>query len=1017
MHYRWQIPIYCLLWLWTLPIFALQLSDGENFIYEIMSDGAMQAGPLNAYQQMYRLRINNTNYVGEIEAFLNHGQEVRTSVFTEPKTAIQVMRRIYVPKRHNFVRYMEILTNLTNNEQTVTVEVFGNLGSDSHTKVEADQGHFLITDDVIEGKTGSIPALLHYHSQPTNSLKANYQINSNALSWQYENIKIPPKARIRLIYFIAQTKNVKTAHQLAGDILQNPTILYDGMSNSALQQVINFISSVVTSDLDFAQAPFLNTQELRFGDLSVDDALSHQRHQTPADGYAIQLAAGQQVSFQMAANFDSYLSLFEDAAGEIIVASNDDQTQITTNAALIFTAPKTQTYYLEATAHHADALGEYSLQTFETQQNLPPQVYPFKVMADQFNVPATLTFMDLSQDLDGSITDRCWEFNDGSPRTCQAEPSITHVFNQAGYYSVGLSVKDNRGAWANRSEKVTINVGSTGVVLPIDNEVSGELTPSDQYSQIRTNAFADRYVVQAVAPGKELLIEMTSDSFLSHLYLYNAFNQRIGQSTLSADGQRAIVRYMSVKMQNLLIEATSFEDNKRGKYTLNLNAVNEDTPIDLKIDIVVTQENPLQQFFIARLADSFKATSFIWNFGDGSRALTSNQSVVSHTLPYRSQFTINVQAFNANQATVTGQKTLDLVDSYDNSTPTAYFEVSPIVGESPLQVFFTNHSKIELVSDQLDYLWMFGDGQISTDVHPIHTFMQEGSYQVILQTTSQVTQHQSSYSLPITVINRQSQDIPVTGQTRIRPQVLMAGFDPILIDLLDTELKVFAIIRVGNAALKTVKVIQNEQPFTLVMQHAGTFANGDQRYETVLPFAQGSLPADRFADLFGDQPGQYRVQAIDQSGQFHAFPSLEIGENIALVQPPTVLRIPPLTKIGTRRYKPQVLAAGFNPMLINQTDTEFSVQAMVRTGMTPIKAVTLQQNDSEFSQSMRLVSSLPNGDNLYQTTYTYPAKQLSTGTLANIFGSQPGQFIVKAEDQQEYSHYYPALEVGNYPAQ
>ena len=1013
MNYYWQIVVYCLFGLGTLPVFALQLSDGENFVYDLMADGAMQAGPLNAYQQMYRLRVNNTNYVGNIEAFLNHGQEVRTSLFTEPQTGVQIARRIYVPTRHNFVRYMDILTNLSNTQQTVNVDVFGNLGSDNHTEVKADQGYFLITDDVVNGQTGSIPALLHYHSQPTNDIAANHQINSNALSWQYSNIQIPPKARVRLLYFIAQTKDVETAHKVAGEILQNPTVLYEGMSNEALQQIINFIPPVITSTLDFAQVPFLNTQELRFGTLSTNDAFSHQRHKTLADGYAIQLAAGQQVTVQMAANFDSYLYLFEDTSGQVVAASNDDAHEYTTNAMLTFTAPTTQTYYLEATAHHANALGEYSLQTSENVANSRPQVYPFKITADQLTVPATITFTDLSQDLDGTITDRCWQFNDGSPRTCQAEPSITHVFNQAGYYSVGLSVKDNQGAWASRSQPVTIDGGNAGVVLPINNEVSGELTPSDIYSLIRTSAFADRYVVQAVAPGEELLIQMSSDSFLSHVYLYNAFNQRLGQSRLSADGQHVILRYMPVKTQNLIIEATSFEDNKRGKYTLSL--ANAETTTDLKIDPVATPNNLLQHFFIARLANSFQATSFIWDFGDGSRPLTSNQSIVNHTFPYRSQFNVNVQAFNKTQTVVNGQMTLDLTHSY--ATPTAHFEVSPIVGESPLQVFFTNHSNSELTSDQLDYLWLFGDGQLSTDVHPIHTFSREGSYQVILQTTSQLTQRKSSYSLPITVINRQSQTIPVTSPARARPQVIMAGFDPIVIDLLDTELNIFAIVRSGNAALKTVKVIQNEQPFTLVMQHTGTLANGDQRYETVLPFAQGSLPANRFAHLFGDQPGQYRIQAIDQSGQFHAFPSLEIGENTALTQPPTVLNIPPSTKTGLRRHKPQVLAAGFNPMLVNQTETEFNVQAIVRTGMTPIKSVTLQQNGSTFSQPLRLISSMPNGDSIYQTTYTYPAKQLPTGTLANLFGSQPGQFIITAKDQQGYSHYYPALEMGNYPAQ
>lgn len=56
------------------------------------------------------------------------------------------------------------------------------------------------------------------------------------------------------------------------------------------------------------------------------------------------------------------------------------------------------------------------------------------------------------------------------------------------------------------------------------------------------------------------------------------------------------------------------------------------------------------------------------------------------------------------------------------------FEATPVIGERPLTVKFTNLSN----TPQYNFLWYFGDGNTSTRINPIHTYDKVGMYSVTL---------------------------------------------------------------------------------------------------------------------------------------------------------------------------------------------------------------------------------------------------------------------------------------------
>ena len=84
-------------------------------------------------------------------------------------------------------------------------------------------------------------------------------------------------------------------------------------------------------------------------------------------------------------------------------------------------------------------------------------------------------------------------------------------------------------------------------------------------------------------------------------------------------------------------------------------------------------------------------------------------------------------ARSANVAPATGATT---INADPTTVPIVAFTGSPVSGDVPLLVAFTNTS-----SNATNYLWDFGDGSTSTEVNPSHTFAVAGSYNITLTAT------------------------------------------------------------------------------------------------------------------------------------------------------------------------------------------------------------------------------------------------------------------------------------------
>jgi PKD repeat protein len=118
-------------------------------------------------------------------------------------------------------------------------------------------------------------------------------------------------------------------------------------------------------------------------------------------------------------------------------------------------------------------------------------------------------------------------------------------------------------------------------------------------------------------------------------------------------------------------------------------------------------------------------TSWSWDFGDGSISTEQNPS---HTYTDDGSYTVSL--------TVTGPGGSDTETKADyikvgSPSPVADFSASPIKGPPPLIVNFIDQSTGQITS----WSWDFGDGSISTEQNPSHTYTDDGSYTVSLTVT------------------------------------------------------------------------------------------------------------------------------------------------------------------------------------------------------------------------------------------------------------------------------------------
>lgn len=126
--------------------------------------------------------------------------------------------------------------------------------------------------------------------------------------------------------------------------------------------------------------------------------------------------------------------------------------------------------------------------------------------------------------------------------------------------------------------------------------------------------------------------------------------------------------------------------------------------------------------------------SYTWNFGDGSP--TSTATNPTHTYTANGYYNVSLTMTTVGGCAETLTRTIDsaIYISLDSSKNKIGFTVNQDTGCAPVDIQFTDTSFFEGAAN---FKWYFGDGDSSEIRNPIHTYQNDGIYdvQLILQTT------------------------------------------------------------------------------------------------------------------------------------------------------------------------------------------------------------------------------------------------------------------------------------------
>ncbi|MDX6323731.1 MAG: trimeric autotransporter adhesin, partial [Nocardioidaceae bacterium] len=119
-------------------------------------------------------------------------------------------------------------------------------------------------------------------------------------------------------------------------------------------------------------------------------------------------------------------------------------------------------------------------------------------------------------------------------------------------------------------------------------------------------------------------------------------------------------------------------------------------------------------------------TSWSWDFGDGT---TSTDQNPAHTFSTAGSYAVRLTATNSAGSSTSGPQTITVSAP---PAPTAGFTATPVSGNVPLTVQFTDTS----TGSPTSWAWSFGNGDTSTQQSPSYTFTTAGRFTVTLTATN-----------------------------------------------------------------------------------------------------------------------------------------------------------------------------------------------------------------------------------------------------------------------------------------
>jgi PKD repeat protein len=294
--------------------------------------------------------------------------------------------------------------------------------------------------------------------------------------------------------------------------------------------------------------------------------------------------------------------------------------------------------------------------------------------------------------------------------------SATNVIYNGGFETGSLS------GWSQTTEG-TITLYITGGAqegsysLAVDSG-SGGSGGGGTISQTIDAAAGDGYIrfytkVPSQSGSGDIYVDVYEDGSLIHEYTvsgYSSWYENV--HAISASGSH------TYKFE------VYYSGGKYGVTQLDNIRVNSVTPTAAFTGTPVIGAAPLSVTFTQT---DTHASSYYWDFGDGSTS--TSPGPVSHSYTSAGNtYTVLHRAINSIE-TATQIRTTYITT---NATLAAAFSGTPVSGNTPLSVTFTDAS----TGSPYAWNWSFGDGIVNSTQNPVHSYTTAGIYTVTLNVTA-----------------------------------------------------------------------------------------------------------------------------------------------------------------------------------------------------------------------------------------------------------------------------------------
>lgn len=329
----------------------------------------------------------------------------------------------------------------------------------------------------------------------------------------------------------------------------------------------------------------------------------------------------------------------------------------------------------------------------------------FTAMPKTGSSPLSVGFVDESS---GRITSREWNFGDG---TLSNETSPVHLYTNPGTYSVSLKISGPDGS----SEKL----------------VSDLISVTESIEPPRASIITD--LTEGHAPLEVSFTDSSTGDSTTRTWDFgdgNRGSEAAIRHTFSQPGQYIV---------SLIVKGPAGEDT--AETVITVTSPSQDNPVALFSSDLSEGPAPLSVSFSDKSTGEISGWS--WTFGDGSVSSDRNPTHIFQTPgSYPVTLTVRSPSGESNSSyTITVHETTGII-----SAPVASFTMDVTEGTAPLTIPFMDTSSGEISG----WSWDFGDGSVSAEQHPVHTFTSEGTFSVSLTISGPGGENRAESTITVT---------------------------------------------------------------------------------------------------------------------------------------------------------------------------------------------------------------------------------------------------------------------------